>query len=119
GIKAEVTVAEKLRDLKSRDVSDTVRAMARRSEPRAFGMTGSSVIGLLIDENNHVEYHSRIDVADTTANLDALQPRLFPDMAVVERSPFRVMAEIRPRPRGNVQVVAVFMKKPAYAPDSR
>jgi beta-lactamase regulating signal transducer with metallopeptidase domain len=118
--KEELFAQNKLIGLKDIALSDTVATIARRAEPGAFEATGSSAIGLLVDENNRVIYHSRIDVPDGTTKLNMLEPRLFPDMGLVERSPYRVLARIVPRrPGGNVHVVVVFMKRPTYAPDSQ
>lgn len=104
-------------------VADSVAAMAKRFEPTVFdkkATPGSSVIGLLIDENGSVIHHARISVPDNPTNLRVLMPRLFPNMQQANKAPYSVMSLVEGTFAGrSVQVIAVFLRKPGYAPDDR
>jgi hypothetical protein len=120
GIKGELSDHEKALRSQGTVVEDSIDALARRAEPVAFdrdAMPGSSVIGLIIDANNRVVYHSRLSVADSTTLLLPLKPRLFPDMSEDARSPYEVMALVDGKLGSrSVQVVAIFRTRPVYAP---
>jgi beta-lactamase regulating signal transducer with metallopeptidase domain len=119
-IKGELSDHEKALRAQGTVVEDSIVALARRAEPVAFdrdAMPGSSVIGLIIDANNRVVYHSRLSVADSTTLLLPLKPRLFPNMSEDARSPYEVMALVDGKLGSrSVQVVAIFRTRPVYAP---
>lgn len=120
GIKGELSAREKAIRAQQAIVADSVAAFARRAEPIAFdsrAIPGSSVIGLIVDGNNRIVYHSRLSLEDTTTSLRSLMPRLFSDMEEDARAPLEVMALVDGK-RGSrtVQVVAMFRARPSYAP---
>jgi hypothetical protein len=120
GVRGEVTPEDDQFETQTKVVADSIRALAWRVEPDAFDSRkapGSSVIGLVVDEHNHVTQHSWISVADTTERLDVLKPRLFPRMKNPDDVPFQVMSVADGRLGSrSVQVVALFLEYPKYAP---
>lgn len=103
-------------NLNGTSILDSAIAAARRLEPHAFdadATPGSTVIGLLYDQDGDVIHHASVSVPDTAEALRPLVPLLFPNAMGADDSPYQIMALIEGEAGSrNVKLVAMYLADP-------